>query len=85
MRSPRCRLCGRFLGNNARRRRYCSHACKQAAYRARKRNRACMRPPEILGEWESQGLAPEIRDRLRAIYLDFGPRAALACVDLLQR
>ena len=39
-----CPACGRSFGqpdDPGRKRRFCSDACKQAAYRARKRARAC--------------------------------------------
>lgn len=72
----RCGYCGRLLGDCSPNRRYCSPSCKQAAYRARKRNSGLL-PEGLIEELES--LAPG----LGALAKQWGAGAALSAAQLL--
>lgn len=85
MSESRCRYCGKRLkGAQTRRRRYCDHACKQAAFRARQKD--TRRTDRLILErqrrWARVGYDDEIIERLMAIWNAYGP-AALADAEKL--
>ena len=78
-----CEWCGRDLGmleqEGGRQRRYCSNACRQAAYRERrrkgKRNREVLRNAHLVEGWRKAGLGP-VLPRLERMMREYGPQAA---------
>lgn len=78
--SNECKYCGNhFLIDpiTGRKRQYCNNACKQAAYREKKRNKAVLRyapPPDALFHQYANDL--ELHDRLMGIWMSYGEKAA---------
>lgn len=78
--SKKCEYCeNHFLIDPipGRKRRYCNDACKQSAYRERKRNRALLRyspPPDALFQQYEKDTA--LHDFLLGIWISHGEKAA---------
>ena len=79
-----CEHCGRDLGmleqEGGRQRRYCSNACRQAAYRDRKkrekRNSSALRYRYLVKGWRDAGLGEKVVSRLVEMLHTYGPQAA---------
>ncbi len=84
-----CDVCGKRMfieTQGGRDRRYCSPACKQAAYRKRKdgakRNNRVLRNENLLARLSENGFSEAAMSKLRDILGQFGPDATQAAADL---
>ena len=85
-----CEYCGADLGlveqEGGRPRRYCSDACKQAAYRERKRrekrNKALLRYAPLVEEWRRAGFSDQAIERLRTLAETYDPNAAKIAAEV---